>query len=159
VSRQNPGMALLIMATLGLGIAVSTTVFSWVDSVLLRPIPGAAEPGQIAVLEEVPTTGQTQSCAYPDFRDFQKHADLFSGLAAWHLQAFMLGEGAGARRVYGQVVSANFFAVLGVKPIAGRVFAYNEDRDEQAGYPFAVISDRLWKAQFGGDPKVLGTAI
>jgi predicted permease len=159
VSRQNPGMALLVMGTLGLGIAVNTTVFSWVDSVLLRPIPGAAEPGQIAVLEEVPTTGQTQACAYPDYRDYQTQADLFSGLAAWHLQAFMVGEGPGARRVYGQVVSANFFAVLGVKPIAGRVFAYSEDRDEQAGFPFAVISHRLWKARFGGDRKVLGTAI
>ncbi len=159
VLRQNPGTALLVMGTLGLGIAVSTTVFSWVDSVLLRPIPGVAEPGQIAVLEEVPTTGQTQACAYPDYRDFQKQADLFSGLAAWHLQTFMVGEGAGARRVYGQVVSANFFAVLGVKPIAGRVFANSEDRDEQAGYPYAVISHRLWKVQFGGDQKVLGRAI
>ena len=159
VSRQNPGMALLVMGTLGLGIAVNTTVFSWVDSVLLRPIPGAAEPAQLAVLEEVPTTGQTQACAYPDFRDFQRQADLFSGLAAWHLQAFMVGEGAGARRVYGQVVSANFFAVLGVKPIAGRVFAYNEDQDKHAGYPLAVISHRLWKARFGGDRKVLGTAV
>src|SRR5271165_6303644 len=159
VSRQNPGMALLVMGTLGLGIAVNTTVFSWVDSVLLRPIPGAAEPRQLAVLEEVPSTGQTQACAYPDFRDYQRQADLFSGLAAWHLQPFMVGEGMGARRVYGQVVSANFFAVLGVKPIAGRVFAYDEDRDEQAGYPFAVISQRLWKARFGGDRKVLGTAV
>ena len=159
VSRQNPGMALLVMGTLGLGIAVNTTVFSWVDSVLLRPIPGAADPEQLAVLEEVPTTGQTQACAYPDYRDFQKQADLFSGLAASHLLAFMVGEGAGARRVYGQVVSANFFAVLGVKPVAGRVFAFNEDRDEQAGYPYAVISHRLWNAQFGGDRKVLGTAV
>ncbi len=159
VSRQNPGMALLVMGTLGLGLAVNTTVFSWVDSVLLRPIPGAAEPRQIAVLEEVPTTGQTQSCAYPDFRDYQAQADLFSGLAAWRLQAFMVGEGAGARRVYGQVVSANFFAVLGVKPIAGRVFAYDEDQDKQAGYPLAVISHRFWKARFGGDRKALGMAI
>jgi len=159
VPRQNPGMALIVMGTLGLGIAVNTTVFSWVDSVLLRPIPGAAQPGQLAVLEETPTTGQTQACAYPDFRDFQKQADLFSGLAAWHLLPFMVGQDAGARRVYGQVVSANFFAVLGVKPVAGRVFAYTEDRDEQAGYPLAVISYRLWKVQFGGDRKVLGTAI
>ena len=159
ISRQNPGMALLVMGTLGLGIGVNTTVFSWVDRVLLRPLPGAAEPGQIAVLEEVPTTGQTPACAYPDYRDFQKQVDLFSGLAAWHLQTFMVGEGAGARRVYGQVVSANFFAVLGVKPIAGRVFAYSEDRDAQAGYPYAVISHRLWKVQFGGDRKLVGTAI
>jgi predicted permease len=159
VARQNPGMALLVMGTLGLGIAVTTTVFSWVDTVLLHPIPGVAEPGQVAVLEEVPTTGQTQACAYPDFRDFQKQADLFSGLAATRFQAFMVGEGAGARRAYGQVVSANFFGVLGVRPIAGRVFAYSEDRDERAGYPLAVISERLWKAQFGSDRRVLGTAI
>ncbi len=159
VARQNPGMALLVMGTLGLGIAVNATVFSWVDTVLLRPIPGVAEPERIAVLEEAPTTGQTEACAYPDYRDFQKQADLFSGLAAWHSQAFMVGEGAGARRVYGQIVSANFFGVLGVQPIAGRVFAYNEDRDEQAGYPLAVISQRLWKVQFGGDPKVVGTAV
>ncbi|HTQ57767.1 MAG TPA: ABC transporter permease [Bryobacteraceae bacterium] len=157
--RQSPGMALLVMGTLGLGIAVNTTVFSWVDSVLLRPIPGAAEPGQLAALEQVPTTGQTQACAYPDYRDYQRQADLFSGLAAWHFQAFMVGQGAGARRVYGQIVSANFFAVLGVKPVAGRVFAYNEDRDVRAGYPLAVISHRLWKAQFGGAQNVLGTAV
>ena len=150
---------MLVVGTLGLGIAVNTTVFSWVDGVLLRPIPGATEPGQLAVLEEVPTNGQTEACAYPDYRDFQKQVDLFSGLAAWHFQTFMVGEGAGARRVYGQVVSANFFAVLGVKPVAGRVFTYNEDRDEQAAYPLAVISQRLWKAQFGGDQKVLGSVV
>ena len=61
--------------------------------------------------------------------------------------------------MYGQVVSANFFAVLGVKPIVGRVFDYDENRDEQAGYPLAVISQRLWKAQFAGDQKLLGRAV
>ncbi len=159
VARQNPGMAFLVMATLGLGIAVNATVFNWVDTVLLRPIPGTAAPEQLAVLEEVPTTGQTEACAYPDFRDFQKQADLFSGLAGWHWQSFIVGEGAGARRVSGQVVSANFFGVLGVTPAAGRVFAYSEDRDEPAAYPLAVISHRLWQTQFGGDRKVLGTAV
>src|SRR5271165_16017 len=78
VSRQNPGMALLVMGTLGLGIAVNTTVFSWVDSVLLRPIPGAAEPGQLAVLEEVPSTGQTSSGACTD-RWFRRISSLSWG--------------------------------------------------------------------------------
>ena len=107
VSRQNPGMALLVMCTLGLGIAVNTTVFSWVDSVLLRPIPGVADADRLAVLEETTTTGQTESCAYPDFRDFQKQADLFSGLAAWHWQRFMVGEGAGAPRVFATEVTTD----------------------------------------------------
>ncbi|MCW5981825.1 MAG: ABC transporter permease [Bryobacteraceae bacterium] len=157
--RGDPYVALVAIFTLGLGIAVTTTVFGWVDNVLLLPIPGAASAGRLVALEEVPSTGQTRACAYPDFRDFQKGANLLSGLAAWHLLDFTIGAGPDAQRVYGQVVSANFFSVLGVNAVSGRTFTIPEDRDEPAGYPYAVISERLWRSRFGADPGILGAAV
>ena len=150
-------LAAVAVLTLGLAIAVNTTVFSWVDSVLLRPIPGAAAADRLVALEKVSSSGEMQAaCAYPDFRDFQKGADLLSGLAAWHLAAFTIGTDQNAQRVYGQIVSANFFALLGVKPVAGRAFTPDEDRDSQAAYPYAVISHRLWRSRFHEDRGVLG---
>lgn len=157
--RNDPSASLLAIFTLALGIAVNTNVFSWVDRILLQPVPGAVDAGRLVVLEEVPTSGQTISAAYPDFRDFQKGANLLSGLAAWHLSDFTIGQGQDAQRVRGQIVSANFFSVLGIRPAAGRLFLPSEDRDEEAAYPNAVISDNLWRARFQRDPRAVGAAI
>ncbi len=154
--RKSPAQMAAAVVTLALGIAAVTTVFGWVDAVLLRPLPGTSAPHELAAIEELSPAGQPLACAHPDFRDFQRGADLLSGLAASHFSAFTVGSGDGAQRVFGQIVSANFFAVLGVKPVIGRVFSPEEDRDIPGGYPYAVISDRMWRGRFGADSQIVG---
>jgi predicted permease len=156
ILRKSPAQMAAAVVTLALGIAAVTTVFGWVDAVLLRPLPGTLAPNELVAIEEISPDGQALSCAHPDFRDFQRDADLLSGLSASHLSVFTAGTGEGARRVFGQIVSANFFAVLGVKPVIGRVFSPDEDRDIPGAYPYAVISDRMWRSRFGADPRIIG---
>ena len=157
--RKNPGFACLAIVTFGVGIAANTTVFSWIDAALLRPIPGVAQPQQLVALEEVSPEGDHTPCAHPDFRDFQRNLKLVSGVIAWHFSGFVLGREDNAQRLIGQVVSANFFDVLGVKPAIGQLFSSNEDRDAPGAYPIAVISHRLWRSRFRGNPAVIGTHV
>ncbi len=159
VLRKSPAQMAAAVVTLALGIAAVTTVFGWVDAVLLRPLPGTSAAHELVAIEELSPAGQPLFCAHPDFRDFQRGADLLSGLAASHFSAFTVGTGEGAQRAFGQIVSANFFAVLGVKPVIGRVFSPEEDRDIPGAYPYAVISDRMWRSRFRADPRVVGSPL
>jgi hypothetical protein len=154
---KSPGFTAVAVLTLGLGMAANTTVFTWVDSVLLQPIPGVPEPGQLAVIEGRSAEGYAVQVAHPDFRDFQREMGLAAGVVAGHFVPFTIGQEEDTERIFGQIVSANFFAVLGVKPLIGRVFTPAEDRDAPGAYPLAVISERLWRRRYHGNPEVVGT--
>ena len=154
--RKQPAFTAVAVATLALGIAATTTVFSWIDTILLDPIPGAAHSSELAAIEGVSPEGEPEIFPHPDFRDFQRHLTLVSGVVASHFMPFTMGREADAQRVFGEVVSANYFAVLGVRPELGRVFLPEEDRDEQGAFPLAVIGDRLWRARYGANPGVIG---
>ena len=122
VLRNNPAFAAVAIVTLGLGIAANTTVFGWIDAVLLRPIPGVRDAQQLAALEGVaPDGARLGQMPHPDFRDFERQMTLASGVIAAHMGFFTIGPPDHPQRVMGQVVSANFFAVLGVKPFLGRM--------------------------------------
>jgi predicted permease len=157
--RHNPGFTISAVVTLGLAIAANTTVFTWINGVLLNPIPGARNAGELVSLEEISSTGASSPCAHPDFRDFQSGAKLLAGAFATHFIPFTIGERDQAERVYGEVVTANFFSVLGVKPAAGRFFLPQEDRDQRGAFPYAVISHRLWSRRYHRDPGVVGSVV
>jgi predicted permease len=156
VLRGNPTLTAVAVLTLALGIAVSTTVFSWIDGVLLHPYPGV-QHSRLAVLEMVVGDGRTEDphLSFLDYHDLRDNLKLVSDIAL-HMQVpVSIGEGENARRVWCELVSGNYFAMLGVKPILGRVFSPDEYSDKQDAF-VAVISYRLWHAQFHGDPQVLG---
>jgi predicted permease len=158
--RQRPGFTAAAVITLGLGIAANATVFGWIDTVLLRPIPGVIASQELVALEAIGPNGERLSTfQHPDFRDFQRGLTQASGVTASHFRFFTVGPADQARRVMGQVVAANFFAVLGVKPYLGRMFSVEEDRDEQGAYPIAVISHRLWRSYFRADFGVVGRTV
>ena len=154
--RKQPSFTAVAVLTLGLGIAATTTVFSWVDGILLNPIPGIPNSEEVAVLEGVSPDGEHVITAHPDFRDYQRQLTLVSGVVATHFMPFTLGREADAQRTFGEAVSANYFAVLGVRPELGRVFLPEEDRDDRGAFPLAVISDRLWRSRFHGNPGAIG---
>ncbi len=158
VLRSSPAFTAIAVLTLALGIAANTTVFSWIDAVLLRPLPGVADPGRVVAFETVAPNGEPLTTSYPDFRDFRDHLQL-SSITVAQPNGFSVGEEDRVERVWGQLVSGNFFEVLGVKATLGRTFSPDERGDKPGGYPVAVISDRLWRSRFHADTSVIGRNI
>ncbi|WP_321477243.1 ABC transporter permease [uncultured Paludibaculum sp.] len=159
VLRNGPEFTLVAVCVLALGIAANTTVFSWIDTFLLRPLPGVAAADRVVSIEELPPDGGPSPCAHPDFRDFQRQMTTVSGVISTHNTFFTIGQDDRPRRAMGEIVSANYFAVLGVKPFLGRMFLPEEDRDESGAFPIAVISHRLWRNHFVSDPAIAGRVV
>ena len=154
--RRSPGFALAAIATLALGIASSTAIFSILHSVVLAPLP-FREPERVMVVWEVAEDGRLWRPAPASFRAWREHARSFESLATFQGATFTLsGEGeptslAGAR------VSAGFFELLGVSPLLGRGFL--PDEGKAGAPPVVVLGHDLWVSRFGADPRVLGRAV
>ena len=154
---RQPGFAIVALLTLGLGIGANVTIFSIVNSVLLRPLP-YAEPDRLVHLSGVPPRGSSEDrgVSLPDLLDYRQMANTMSGMAAYSYFANRLvfsGDGE-PEQVEAATVTANFFAILGVKPLYGRTFREGEDRRGQNG--FVVLSHGWWMTRFGGDVNVIG---
>jgi predicted permease len=156
---RNPAFTAVAVITLAIGIGTTTTVFSWIDAVLVRPLPGVADPDRLVALESLTPGGEMVPNSYPDYRDFRDHLKLFDGIAVTRPAAFSIGQEDHAERVWGELVSGNFFAVLGVTPQTGRVFLPSEYGDKPGAFPVAVISDRYWRSHFHADPEIAGKTI
>jgi predicted permease len=156
---RNPGFSAVAILTLAIGIGASTTAFSWIDTVLLRPLGGVSDPDRLVALESVTPGGEWVPNSYPDYQDFRDHLRLLQGIAVTHPAAFSVGRDDHAERVWGELVSGNYFAVLGVHPQLGRVFSPDEYGDKPGAFPVAFISDRYWRSHFAGDPGIVGRAI
>ena len=161
ILRRSPWFTTVAVLTLGLGIAVNTTVFSWIDSVLLHPFPGAGDPKELALIETVTPAGEyLVNTSYLDYLDYRDNLRLVSGVALGRFTPVSVGADGKAARAWAELVSANYFDLLKVKPVLGRTFLPEEGRDqEEGGAPVAVISYGMWQARFGGDPKILGNII
>lgn len=159
VLRGSPGLTVTAILTLAVGIAASSTVFSWIDDVLLDPIPGVSRASQLATLETVTPTGELQTTAYRDYRDYRDGLRQISGLAASLVNVFTAGDDQNPRLIWGEFVSANYFSVMGVKAVRGRTFLPEESGDAAGGPPVVVIGDRLWESMFHRDPRAIGRTL
>ena len=156
---RDRAFTILAVFTLAIGIGASTTVFSWVDAMLLRPLSGVASPDRLVAVETLTPNGAFVPNSYPDYRDFRDHLKLVSGMAVTHPAAFSVGQQDHAERVWGELVSGNFFSVLGTKAGVGRVFAPEEYGDKPGAFPLVVISDRFWRSHFNADPSIAGKTV
>src|SRR6516225_11838951 len=159
VLRRTPSLTAVAVLTLALGIAATTTVFGWIDGMVLHPFRGATDDGQLAVLEAVRASGiEAPSVSYADSRDFQDNLRSISGLALNQKAPASIGDGEDAASAWFELVSGNYFDVLGVKPVLGRTFAREEYGDKAKAFT-AVISYRLWQTYFRGDRSILGRIV
>ena len=156
---SSPGFTAGAVLTLALAIAVNTTVFSWIDTILLHPLPGVGDGGRLVTFESVEPTGEGHNISYADYRDYRDTLKLAKVAVSLMPNALSLGEGEQAQRVWGEAVSGNYFDVLRVKPLLGRFFLPEEQGDKPGAYPVAVISERLWRSRFQVDPGVIGRTI
>jgi len=157
---RQPMVAVVIVATLALGIGANTAFFSIADSLLLRTLP-VDDPERLALLVDAQPSGQ-QSWTYPIWEEIQRHADRFNGVFAWTRfdAQFNLTQGGETQYANGVWASAESFDVLGVKPALGRLFVPSDDkRGGGDGGPVVVISHAFWKSQFGGAPDAIGRTL
>ena len=154
---KNPGLTLAAILSLGLGIGANTTIFTWVQAVLFRPIPLAADPSSIRIAAMQNREGQTRSWSYPNFVDFRDRTKMLD-IVGQDDQTFNIAVDDTAERAWGALVSGNYFEVMGIRPAAGRFFTAKDDVTP-GGHPLAVLSYANWQRRFAGDPAVIGKQV
>jgi putative ABC transport system permease protein len=155
---KNPGFTAIAVLTLALGIGANTTVFSWINSTLLDPIPGANHASQIVSVTRGGTVYNPGEFSYPDYVDLRDGSRSFSGLMAFNIRPMNLTGTGKPVRVWGTVASANYFDVLGVRPYLGRGFLPSEGTKPD-GAPVVVLSYALWQRRYGGDAGAVGRTV
>jgi putative ABC transport system permease protein len=155
VLRRNPGFTLTALLTLALGIGANTAIFSVIYGVLLRPLP-YKDGHRLVVLNQQARLNNVNSLGFSvkefqDYRDQNKTMEMVEH----HAMSFILYGRSEPERVQTSVVSANFFDVLGVKPILGRTFVPEDEKP--GGDAVLVLSNKYWKQSHGGDPNIVGT--
>jgi len=158
VIAKAPGFALLAILTLALGIGANTTIFSWINSTLLNPVPGLTKPNEVMALSLSKPGENPFAFTYPDIEAMRDGQRSFSGLAVCTFAQISLTGKNKPERVWGMVASANYFDVLGVQPVLGRGFLPVED-EKPGGAPVAVISYRFWQTHFGANPNIVGQTV
>ncbi|MGH9347251.1 MAG: ADOP family duplicated permease [Vicinamibacterales bacterium] len=157
--RRSPGFATAVILTLALGIGGNTAIFSVVDQVLLRPLPYPAGDQLVRIYETglAGAPAGQMSVSPANWLDWQRDSRTFQAFAAWRTFSFTLTGVGEPTRVNAQLVSSEFFPLLGVKPLLGRTISEQDDRPNAP--LVAVLSHELWQRRFAGDPKVIGHII
>ncbi len=153
-----PGFTIVAILSLALGIGANTTIYSWVKSILLRPLPGVADVDRLVMMIENSRSSRFTSSSYPDFDDFRKGVAAQADLVAYTMETVGLDSGDHTERMWCEAVSANYFDVLGVRPMLGRAFVQEEDL-RSGGAPVAVLSHGMWAERFNSDPQIVGKAV
>ena len=155
---RTPGFAAVAVLTLGLGIGANAAIFGLVNALLLRPPAHVAEPERLVMLYTSDYSGPAYgSSSYADFLEFREATDVFEGMAVFRPGIVGIGAGEALERTGAELVSADYFRVLGTPMRLGRPFLAEEG--EVGAEPVAVISHALWQRRFGGDPGIVGRTI
>src|ERR1044071_2962952 len=154
--RKNPGFAAVVVITLALGIGANTAIFSFVNAVILNPLP-FPDSDRLVVISQTNPEGTEISVSLLNFQDWQARSRSFDEFGGVQWTTFNLTGVDTPQHLSGQAVTLNYFSILGVQPQLGRIFSPEEDK---FGAPrTALISDSLWRTAFGADPNILGRSI
>jgi len=158
--RRAPALVITAILSLGLGIASTTAVFSFVNAIQFKDLP-FADPSTLVDIEETSTTELCAGCAvgtaYPTLREWQSAAQSFATMGGYEEMRVVVSGGVSPERVGAALTSADLFPTLGVQPVIGRGFSVDDDR--VGAEPVALLSDVLWRRRYGGDPRAIGNAI
>jgi predicted permease len=157
--RKAPGFTFATVLTLAFGIGANSTILSWINATLFDPIPGAAHTANMVTIQRGERSEHpSPPFSYDDYADLRNSTTTLSGLLGYHDDFMAITGNAKPERVFGALVSANYFELLGVRPIEGGTLA-NTAANERAGTLEAVLGYDLWQHRFAGDPSIIGRTI
>src|SRR5438034_2421263 len=158
--RKARAFAFVVILSLALGIGANTAIFSLLDAMLLRTLP-VAPPERVVRVGSASAGDRSSTWSYGIWDQIRQHAPMFDGaIACSSIERFNLAAGGGETQpVDGVLVSGEFFSILGVRAVAGRVLTGADDVRDGSAVPAAVISDALWQRRFGGIPNIVGTPL
>src|SRR6516162_6385188 len=157
--RNRPSFAAVAILTIAVGIGANTTVFSWLRSLLLNPLPGTEQPGRIVAIENTAPNGEPITTSYLDYRDFRDNLRAVNFVTAYRGYVFSVGDAPNTERVWGEMASGGLFDMLSIKPEAGRFFSMEERDDAQNAHAVVVISHSFWKSHYRSDPSAIGSTL
>ncbi|MDQ3652168.1 MAG: ABC transporter permease [Acidobacteriota bacterium] len=153
-----PGFALVAVITLALGIGATSTIFSFVNGILLRPLPYQDSERLVLLDETAPKRGiPSMGVSFPNFVDWREQNGVFAGVAAYDDRSFAFTGGGEPEQLSGAIVSHNAFEILGVTPMLGRTFHPEEDGTDQSDV--VILSNGLWERRFGANSEIIGQSI
>ncbi|PYQ49075.1 MAG: hypothetical protein DMF78_19490 [Acidobacteria bacterium] len=162
---KSPVFTLAAVVSLGLGVGANTTIFSLVSEVLLNPLP-VHEPSHLVSLFTTDAKNRDRFqgfmvMSYPNFRDYREQGErVLSGAAAYQIVPLSLTSGGEPEQVFGEIVTGNYFDLLGVHAAVGQTFSFTAAEDQQLGaHPVVVLSHGLWQRRFGASPTLVGRTI
>ena len=156
--RRSPMFSGVVVMVLGLGIGANATVFTLFKAIFLKPLPGVVAPADLQAIVARSSGGRTVGLSYPDYEYLRDHQHVFSNVTASGMSSFNLGIGNRAERVWGEMVTGNYFEMLGVRASLGRTLMPS-DNVAPGQHPVAVITDGLWRRAFSADPAIVGQTI
>ena len=158
--RRNPLFALTAVLSLAIGIGANTTIFTIANALLFKPPLGVADASRLVDVGRSQDGQGFDNGSYPNYLDIRARNTVFSGIYAYRLapEPMSLRGKDGAERIYGEMVSTNYFNVLGTPPHIGRLFT-SDDSEQPAATPLAVLSHRFWMRRFNGDPAIVGQTL
>jgi predicted permease len=157
--RKSPGFTCVALLSLTLGIGANAVIFSVISTFLLRPLP-IAHPERVFAVNQIKqrNLSDSQNMSYPNYKDLRDRNEVLSGMAVYRFAPMSVSHNGTNERIWGYLVSGNYFEVLGVDAFLGRTFTSEEDRTVGA-HPVLVLSYGCWRRRFGADPSVVGNAI
>jgi len=158
--RKTPVFTLTAVVSLAVGIGANSTIFSIASAMLLRPMPGMSAPERLLDIGRSRKPGEFDTVSYPNYKDIRDRVTTVSGVYAYDIEPhpMSLGGNGEAERIYGSVVTGNYFDVLGATAERGRLLRVDDDK-EVGESPFAVISHELWRRRFAAENSIVGREI
>ena len=157
ISRM-PGLAAVVVISLGVGIGMNTAVFSWIQAIVLKPIPGVHNGSEFYHVDPKADTGTYPGMSWAEYRDLEERLTAIDELIAYRMAPLNVGEAGRTERTYALLVSGNYFSALGLQPAAGR-FIQPDEVTAAGGQPVAVVSHDYWQSRFSGRADAIGQTL
>ncbi|HSC26513.1 MAG TPA: ABC transporter permease [Vicinamibacterales bacterium] len=157
-----PVLAAVVVLSLGAGIGVNTVVFSWIQVRVFKPLPGVARGAEFLLIEPRTDAGIYPGASWPEYRDLTERLTSFKDVLAFRMLPLYVGDSGNVERLYGLLVSDNYFSALGVRPALGRLpdeISGRRGDSPAADASIVVISHGLWQTRFSGSADALGRAV